>query len=155
MITPPDPTLFNPLVWTIVRQVPFGVVSTYGQVASMIPAPEYIQDDDFKKLSPRWVGDALNAVSFRDIDGQPVAPGVPWWRIINSKGGISMPTGSNAAHEQRNRLVAEEVTFDARGLVSLDQFGWEGPPQDWLDEHGLLKPKPLRKPGSPKQMSLF
>ncbi len=155
MLTSPDPAVFNPLVWQIVRQVPNGAVSTYGQVASMIPVPDDIDAEDFRKLSPKWVGEALNAVSFRDIDGQPVAPGVPWWRIINSRGGISMPRGSRAAYEQRARLVAEDVTFDARGCVSLDEFGWEGPVQAWLDEHALLPPTPLRKPGSPKQMSLF
>jgi len=155
MTNTPDPAVFNPLVWHIVRQVPTGVVSTYGQIASMIPAPDGINADDFGKLGPKWVGEALNAVSFRDIDGQTVAPGVPWWRIINNRGGISMPSGSKAAYEQRTRLIAEAVMFDARGCVDLTEFGWDGPAQDWLAGHGLLPPKPLRKPGSPRQMSLL
>lgn len=151
----PDPNVFNPIVWNIVRQVPFGTVSTYGQIASMIPAPDDLDAADFRRLAPKWVGEALNAVSFRDLDGQPVAPGVPWWRIINSKGGISMPRGSSAARQQRQRLIAENVMFDARGLVDLNTFGWQGPPQDWLDEHHLLAPQLLRKPHQPQQMSLF
>lgn len=151
----PDPSVFNPIVWEIVRQVPTGTVSTYGQIASMIPVPSDMDADDFRRLAPKWVGDALNAVSFRDLDGQPVAPGVPWWRIINSKGGISMPRGSSAAHQQRQRLSAENVHFDARGLVNLSVFGWEGPPQSWLDDHHFTKPEPLRKPDEPTQMSLF
>ena len=155
MVTPPNPTEFNPVVWTIVQQVPYGVVSTYGQIASIIPTPDGIDDADFKRLGPKWVGDALNAISYPDMDGKPVQPGIPWWRIINSKGGISMPRGSNAAQEQRTRLAAEEVTFDARGLVNLDQFGWEGPPDAFLQLHGFIKPKSLRKPDSPTQMSLF
>jgi methylated-DNA-protein-cysteine methyltransferase-like protein len=121
----------------------------------MIPVPKDITETDFKRLAPRWVGDALNAVSFKDIDGQPVAPGVPWWRIINSKGGISMPAGSDAAHQQRTRLIAEGVTFDARGVVALTTFGWNGPDQAWLDEHGFLAPKPLSKPDTPAQLTLF
>lgn len=151
----PDPTTFNPLVWEIVRQVPNGVVSTYGQIASMIPAPDADTETDFRRLAPKFVGDALNAVSFPDIDGKPVTPGVPWWRIINSKGGISMPRGSNAAQQQRSRLAAEDVLFDANGFVNLEAFGWAGPQQAWLDERGLLTPKPLNKPNSPRQMSLF
>ncbi|MEO0565072.1 MAG: hypothetical protein AAF125_23395, partial [Chloroflexota bacterium] len=90
-----------------------------------------------------------------DIDGKSQAPGVPWWRIINSKGGISMPTGSNAATEQRQRLESERISFDARGLVDLGTFGWDGPSQAYLDEHNLHKPPGLRKPPGPKQMSLF
>ncbi len=151
----PDPTTFFPVVWTIVRRVPQGVVSTYGQVASMIPPVPDVPPEDYVRLAPKWVGEALNAVSFRDLDGQPIAPGVPWWRIINSKGGISMPAGSNAAYQQRVRLVAESVTFDVRGCVSLDVFGWDGPDDEWLQKHSLLKPKSLRKPGSPQQMTLF
>ncbi len=154
---PPNPDVFNPLVWRIVRQVPHGVVSTYGQIASMIPTPENIDAEVFARLGPQWVGQALNAVSFRDIDGQPMSPGVPWWRIINSKGGISMPEGSSAATEQRRRLVAEDVTFGPTGRVALAVYGWEGPSADWLDETGLLAPKPLRKPGGPppEQLSMF
>jgi len=157
MTTPtPNTDDFYPLVWHVVRQVPAGHVSTYGQIASMLPPSDGIEPTDFRKLCPKWVGEALNAVSFDDIDGQTVTPGVPWWRIINSKGGISMPRGSNAAHEQRQRLAAEDVQFDARGLVSLDKFGWDGPPSAFIESNGLLSPKPLRKPpDTPRQISLF
>lgn len=155
MRPPPNPAIFTPLVWTIVRQVPFGTVSTYGQIASMIPPCDDIPETDFRRLAPKWVGDALNAVSYSDVDGKPVAVDVPWWRIINSKGGISLPRGSNVAHQQRTRLVAENITFDARGTVDLNTFGWEGPTSDWLAENQLLAPISLRKPGSPQQMTLF
>ena len=39
MFNPPDPDRFNPLVWQIVRMIPPGKVSSYGQIASMIPPP--------------------------------------------------------------------------------------------------------------------
>jgi len=155
MTSSPNPAHFHPLVWYVVRQVPTGTVSTYGQIASMLVAPEGFIEQDFRKLSPKWVGEALNAVSFSDMDGQSVSPGVPWWRIINSKGGISMPRGSHAAYEQRQRLAAEDVQFDARGLVKLEVFGWDGPPAEFIEVNGLLTPKPLRKPDVPRQISLF
>ncbi len=155
MTPTPNNDAFYPLVWRVVREVPAGRVSTYGQIASMLPPQDDIEPEDFRKLCPKWVGEALNAVSFNDIDGQAVTPGVPWWWIINSKGGISMPRGSSAAHEQRQRLAAEDVQFDARGLVRLERFGWDGPAADFLEANGLLTPTPLRKPGSPRQMSLL
>jgi len=155
MYPSPNPDTFYPLVWKIVKQVPHGVVSTYGQVASMIPAPEGIDPDAHRRLAPKWVGQAMNAVSYSDIDGKPNAPGVPWWRIINSKGGISLPAGSRAAREQAERLKAEGVVFGPDEQVELGRFGWEGPPQDWLDANGLLTPPSLRKPDTPSQPSLF
>ena len=36
MFNPPDPSVFNKLVWQIVKQIPAGKVSSYGQIASMI-----------------------------------------------------------------------------------------------------------------------
>lgn len=155
MITPPDPATFFPRVWRIVQQVPYATVSTYGQIASMIPAPAGIEAEHFARLGAKWVGDALNAVSFDELDGKPVPANIPWWRIINSQGGISMPEGSPAAREQLRRLEAEGVTFDARTRTALSVYGWNGPTDAWLQSEGLLKPKPLRKPDEPRQMSLF
>jgi alkylated DNA nucleotide flippase Atl1 len=36
MFSPPNPKTFNAIVYEIVKQIPPGKVSTYGQVASMI-----------------------------------------------------------------------------------------------------------------------
>ena len=54
----PNPEIFYPIVWDILRQVPHGVVTTFGQIASMIPTPDGIDPTDYQKLGPRWVGDA-------------------------------------------------------------------------------------------------
>lgn len=155
MITPPNPDTFNPRVWFVVRQVPHGRVSTYGQIASILQPPEGIDPEDFRRLGAKWVGDALNAISFSEVAGTPRQPDVPWWRIINAKGGISMPEGSAATREQQRRLVEEGVTFDAQGRTSLQDFGWDGPDAEWIGANGLRPAIPLRKPDSPRQMSLF
>jgi methylated-DNA-protein-cysteine methyltransferase-like protein len=147
----PDPMPFYKIVWEIVRQIPEGAVATYGQIAGMIPTPEGVEPADYDKLSPRWVGDAMNAVSRVD------EPTIPWHRVINSKGGISLPETSKSAALQRARLRAEHMLIDSDEKVDLDQFGWEGPDSTWLREHGLHAPRSLRKPpdDAPKQMSLF
>ena len=80
MINLPDPVPYYRLVWEIVRQVPAGKVTTFGQIASMIPPPDGIEMDDYAKLGARWVGDAMNRVSTIDD------PDVPWHRVINAKG---------------------------------------------------------------------
>lgn len=149
MNLPPDPDRFFQLVWAIVRQVPRGIVTTYGQIASMIPPPLGVEVGDYDRLGPVWVGKAMNAVSSVDESG------VPWQRVINSQGGISLPEGSRAALEQRQRLEAEGVQFDAKGRVNLNRWGWDGPADDWLREMNLRPPHPIRKPDDPQQMTLF
>ncbi len=150
---PPDQTAYYETVWDIVRQVPRGQVVTFGQIAAMIPPPEGFETDVYQRIAPRWVGYAMNAVSFSDN------PTVPWQRVINSKGGISLEEGSKPAVQQRARLEAEGVEFDARDQVDFDRFGWDGPDDDWLRERNLRKPPSMRTPppsaDQPKQLSLF
>lgn len=153
MQQPPNQTEYYEIVWDIVRQVPRGQVVTFGQIAAMIPPPEGVDPELYKRIAPRWVGFAMNAVSFPD------EPTVPWQRVINSKGGISLEAGSRPAIQQRARLEAEGVVFDGKDQVDFDRFGWDGPDDGWLRERGLLKPHSMKsKPAdddAPQQLSLF
>lgn len=141
MWNPPDPDYFA-TVWRIVRQIPRGKVSTYGQIASMIPPAEGTDPDQYRRLGARWVGTAM-----RTTPDKPI----PWQRVINSQGKISLPGASGI--EQRHKLEAEGVTFDENGRVDLDTVGWDGPDDDWLDEQNLLPPNTLG--GKPKQKPLL
>ena len=147
MYSPPDPASYNEIVWLIVRQVPRGRVTTYGQVASMIPPPDDVEPPTYDRLAPRWVGVAMN-----------VCPdNVPWQRVINSQGKISPRPG---AHRQRQLLEAEGVAFDERDRVDFDRVGWDGPPSDWLADHNLLSPRSLKSKKAasgdePEQLNLF
>lgn len=150
MDSPPDPKAYANIVWSITRQIPSGVVTTYGQIASMIPTPAGVAPEDYVRLAPVWVGKAMNAVSAADT------PDVPWQRVINGQGGISLPAGSKVAAEQRARLEREGVTFGKNNRVDLKQYGWDGPPAAWLAEHGLFTPRPIRSPDDkPQQPRLF
>jgi methylated-DNA-protein-cysteine methyltransferase-like protein len=147
---PPDPSTFYPMVWNIVRQIPPGIGSTYGQIASMIPAPAGVDPSDYDRLGPRWVGKAMNAVSSKDD------PSIPWHRVVNAQGGISLPAGSAAAVQQRLRLEKEGLSFDKNGRIDLNTVGWDGPDESWLRENGLYRPHPLRKPADNSgQLRLF
>ena len=148
---PPDQQAYYETVWEIVRQVPAGQVVTFGQIAAMIPAPDEVDPEMYQRIAPRWVGYAMNAVSFSDN------PSVPWHRVINSKGGISLEAGSKPAMLQRQRLVAEGIAFNSKELVDFDQVGWDGPDEAWLGERDLFKPHSMKTPPSddPQQLSLF
>jgi methylated-DNA-protein-cysteine methyltransferase related protein len=148
---PPDSKTYFDIVWLIVRQIPHGIVSTYGQIASMIPVPQGVDEADYERIGAIWVGKAMNAVSASNDAN------IPWQRVINSQGLMSLPEGSHAALEQRKRLVAEGVTFSATDKINLNTYGWDGPNADWLRENNLLTPKPIKKPtdDKPGQMKLF
>lgn len=110
--TPPNPHLYHQQVWEIVRRIPPGRVATYGQIGRLIPPPAGIPIAEYLRLAPRWVGSALKRCP----------EDVPWQRVINAQGKISLPGASGL--EQRQLLEAEGVSFDVQGRVDLKVFGW-------------------------------
>jgi methylated-DNA-protein-cysteine methyltransferase-like protein len=96
-------------IYGIVRQIPAGKVATYGDVARLAGLSG----------QARLVGYALHAL--------PPHSTVPWHRVINAKGGISTGHARQGADsEQRMRLQAEGIEFNANGRTSLQQFRWCG-----------------------------
>jgi methylated-DNA-protein-cysteine methyltransferase related protein len=124
--SPPDPAAFMALVWKIVKQIPPGKVSSYGRIASLIPPPPGMSPPDYKAFGARWVGGAMARCP----------EGVPWQRVLNAQGKISLPKGKGSA-EQRELLESEGVVFDERERVDLARFGWSGPSQEWMAAEGM------------------
>jgi len=104
-----EPSFFE-RVYRVVRQIPRGKVASYGQIAAVLGHPQ----------AARTVGWALSALRGSDIDD------VPWQRVINSAGRISISRVDLGADLQRTLLEEEGIEFDARGYVDLRRFGWEG-----------------------------
>lgn len=95
-------------IYAIVRQIPYGQVATYGQVADLANLPG----------QARLVGYAL----FRVVDSDEV----PWHRVINAKGMISAsPFRDGNDYLQRSRLEAEGIQFSPEGKISLTQYRWQ------------------------------
>ncbi len=130
--SPPDVIIFNHQVWDIVRQVPLGKVTTYGQIAKMIPPPGDLPQRSYDAFGPRWVGGAMAACP----------ADVPWQRVINSQGKISLRPG---VEDQRRLLEEEVVEFNPMGKVDFARFGWNGPDPAWCQQRGFLTPPPLLK----------
>ncbi len=98
---------FYERIYTVVRRIPRGRVSTYGRVAELAGLPRHA----------RLVGYALHAL--------PEHSAVPWHRVVNARGAISTRrVGAGGDLPQRIRLEAEEVEFDARGRIPLERFAW-------------------------------
>jgi methylated-DNA-protein-cysteine methyltransferase related protein len=97
-------TAFANEVYRLVAKCPRGKVVSYGGVAALLGKPRLA----------RAVGAAL-----RDL---PDGSKVPWWRVINSSGGISI----DAKGLQRALLEGEGVKFK-RDKVDWEKYGWAGP----------------------------
>lgn len=125
--SPPDPHGFNSKVWAIVRQIPPGKVMTYGQIGGLIPPPSGVEPHSYRSFAPRWVGGAMAN-----------CPGdVPWQRVINSQGKISLRRGGGHLR-QRELLEEEGIVFDERERLDLKRYGWEGPSDEWLAQQGII-----------------
>jgi methylated-DNA-protein-cysteine methyltransferase-like protein len=96
-------------VYAMVRRIPRGRVATYGHIAALCGKPR----------AARTVGWALHALP-EDAD-------VPWQRVINVRGEISIGKVGIPPELQRALLEREGVEFDADGSVDLERWGWLGP----------------------------
>ncbi len=111
---------FHRKVFAVVRQVPPGHVTTYGQVATWLGSPRVA----------RHVGFAMAAAGGAE-------QAVPWHRVINAQGRISHRGDLVRAEWQRELLEREGVEFDDRERVDLRRFLWSFPdhecPADPID----------------------
>lgn len=92
-------------IWHVVRQIPPGKVMTYGQIATLLGSPR----------GARAVGYAMFFCGEADV---------PWHRVINAKGEISLGGHVDRPLLQREMLLAEGVRFDAQGRIDLKEFLW-------------------------------
>lgn len=99
-ITDPTP---EERIWQVVADIPRGTVASYGQVAELAGLPG----------GARRVGRCLSRL--------PAETRLPWHRVVNAAGGISLPGA--AGQRQRERLIDEGVAFEG-DRVALDRFRW-------------------------------
>lgn len=91
-------------IYALVRQVPPGHVTTYGDVARLLGC------------TARTVGFAMAAL--------PDGHDVPWQRVINSQGKVSPRADGDGSRIQQVLLEAEGVCFDRGERVDLGRYGW-------------------------------
>ena len=89
-------------VYEIVKEIPKGSVSTYGQIAFLLDTPQ----------SFRRVGQALSHA--------PEFLKLPCHRVVNSKGRL-VPGWI----KQRDMLLKEGITFKDNGCVDLKKCIWK------------------------------
>ena len=86
-------------------QIPKGKVISYGDLAKLAGLTN----------GARFVGKTLSNL--------PKGSTLPWHRVINSQGKISLPPNSPSYEKQHQRLVREGVEV-INGRINLKRFGF-------------------------------
>lgn len=92
-------------IYTALKSVPAGKVVTYGQLAKMAGLPG----------AARLAGTLLCQL--------PENTDLPWHRVINAQGKISMPENSPGYREQIYRLQQEGICI-TNGRIKLKEYQW-------------------------------
>jgi len=92
-------------IYAVVRRIPHGRVATYGQIADLAGLDG----------RARQVGYAMRTLTIE---------GVPWHRVVNSRGQISARSEPGGDLIQRQLLEREGVVFDAADRLKLEHYRW-------------------------------
>ena len=109
-----EKTVFE-LIYDVVKQIPYGKVATYGQVASLAGN---------KKWS-RVVGYALHV--------NPDPEHIPCFRVVNRLGEVSKAFAFGGENRQIELLKQEGVEF-VDGKVDMKQYQWNRVTLEMLEE---------------------
>lgn len=104
--SPKEPVTFHDRAVQVIKRIPRGKVATYGQIAALAGEPR----------GARQVVRVLNSSSEKHR--------LPWYRVINRNGQISLPPGGGY-ELQKSMLEKEGVKFGLEGTIDLDRFQWQ------------------------------
>lgn len=91
---------FKVKVLRLVALIPKGQVASYGQIAAALGTPR----------AARQVGWALRGLTSGD-------PQVPWWRVVNNKGEISIKGNPTATKLEQKTLLEKEGVKVSSGFI--------------------------------------
>ena len=100
-----EPNEARAAILLVVSQIPAGKVATYGQIAEMAGLPG----------KSRLVGRVMSQL--------PSGSDIPWHRVVNASGRISLPEASGGFKRQYKLLEKEGVKFNGK-RVSLPLYRW-------------------------------
>jgi len=93
---------FSERIYQIVKQIPAGKVTTYGQIAAKLGKPK----------AARAVGNALHVNPYKSV---------PCHRVVNRKGRVATNFSDGGWQEQKRKLLKEGVRFRNRMCVDLEK----------------------------------
>ena len=95
---------FKNSVITLVKAIPAGKIASYGQIASYAGSPR----------AARQVGGILQRYS-EELD-------LPWWRVINNTGRISIKNPYFTRDDQATFLKSEGVEVSEGFVVEIERY---------------------------------
>lgn len=95
---------FKEKVIKIVSFIPWGKVVSYGQVALYVGLPR----------AARQVGWTLNRLE-EDVK-------VPWWRVVNNQGRISIKGPKYTAYDQKELLLQEGICINTDLTFEIEKY---------------------------------
>ncbi len=97
-------TYFTEVVIDIIKNIPKGMVMTYGQIATYASSPR----------SSRQVARILHSMSSKY--------NLPWYRVINSKGQIAF--NNEEFRDEQIKLLENEGVEVENGIINLSKYQW-------------------------------
>ena len=94
-------------IFGVISRIPKGQVATYGQIAKIAGIPGHA----------RQVGYALHRL--------PDGSNVPWHRVINAKGQVSLSPHDVSSSIQKSLLKKEGIRLSEKDRISLKKYGWQ------------------------------
>lgn len=96
------------MILTVVSQIPYAKVVTYGQIARLAGLPQHA----------RLVGRVLSHLE-ENTD-------IPWYRVINAQAKISLnKLDSSGQNIQQQKLIEEGIVLNG-DRVDLKRYQWDG-----------------------------
>ena len=92
-------------IYEVVRLIPEGKVTTYGTIGRIVGC------------SARQVGYVMAS--------SPPNQRIPWQRVVNRQGCISLRSHGSQDPRQRILLEEEGIDFDHKGRIDLNRFLWQ------------------------------
>ena len=105
---------FYEKVYAIVRLIPKGQVTSYGRIAEMLESSG----------AARQVGYAMSALKNKAKD--PDYANIPWQRVVNHVGEISIKGSDHGRLMQAELLQDEGVEVSEKLKIDMQKFLWDG-----------------------------
>ena len=100
---------FYQRVISLIKQIPYGRVMTYGTIATLAGSPR----------AARIVGGILHSSTEKED--------LPWQRVINRDGFISIKSGLLDSKRLQKQLLEDEgIEVSSEFMVDLNTYGWWG-----------------------------
>ncbi len=100
---------FKEAVILYVKKIPKGKVVSYGQVAAVCGHPR----------AARQVGGILKSLDISSVS-------IPWWRVINNQGVISIKGNWTATKElQRDLLKRDGIKIEKDFKINIEKYRWK------------------------------